>query len=260
LLHDASGHPLLITTHRGDQHLTSGLPTVIRQYEQEAGLGTVRYLVVDREAMAAEFLAALKETGRTAISVLRTDQYGGLDSFTDIGAFVPLRVSKQGDVLREVAPASIALPLPEQKGQVLQLRVALIRDLCRRVPVPPTKEELDYPRRWDADLDWKERMWWEEGWQATPSPAPPTVPKLIPIVSTAETIDAVELAETYTRRWPLQENIIRDFLLPLGLDTNHGYSKRPVENSEVAKKRTALEKRLVNVRTLQQKERASGAS
>ena len=79
LLHDASGHPLLITTHRGDQHLTSGLPTVIKQYEQEAGLGTVRYLVVDREAMAAEFLAALKETGRTAISVLRADQYGGLD-------------------------------------------------------------------------------------------------------------------------------------------------------------------------------------
>ena len=90
-------------------------------------------------------------------------------------------------------------------------------------------------------------MWWEEGWQATPLPAPPTVPKRIPIVSTAETIDAVELAETYTRRWPLQENIMRDFLLPLGLDTNHGYSKRPVENSEVAKKRTALEKRLVNV-------------
>ena len=103
-------------------------------------------------------------------------------------------------------------------------------------------------------------MWWEEGWQATPLPAPPTVPKRIPIVSTAETIDAVELAETYTRRWPLQENIIRDFLLPLGLDTNHGYSKRPVENSEVAKKRTALEKRLVNVLTLQQKERASGVA
>ncbi len=197
--------------------------------------------------MAAEFLAALKEAGRTVISVLRTDQYDGLDSFTDIGVFVPLRVSEHGDVLREVAPASIALPLLEQKGQVLQLRVALIRDLRRSIPVPPTKEELDYPRRWDADLDWKERMWWEEGWRATPSPAPPTVAKLIPIVSTAETIDAVELAETYTRRWPLQENIIRDFLLPLGLDTNHGYSKRLVENSEVAKKRAVLEKRLVNV-------------
>jgi hypothetical protein len=34
-----------------------------------------------------------------------------------------------------------------------------------------------------------------------------------------------ELAQTYTRRWPAQENIIKDFLLPLGLDTNHGYAK-----------------------------------
>ncbi len=247
LLHDASGHPLLITTHRGDQHLTSGLPLLIQQYEQEAGLGTVQHIVVDREGMAAEFLAALKKTGRTAISVLRTDQYGGLDSFTDIGAFVPLCVSSQGDMLREVAPASIALALPEQKGQVLQLRVALIRDLRRQVPVLPTKEEQDFPRRWDADIRWEEHPWWEPGWQATPAPAPSATPKLIPIVSTAETIDAVDLAETYTRRWPLQENIIRDFLLPLGLDTNHGYSKRLVENSEVARKRAVLEKRLVNV-------------
>jgi hypothetical protein len=247
LLHDASGHPLLATTARGDQHLTLGLPALVKCYEQQVGLGTVEHIVVDREGMAAEFLADLKEAGRTVISVLRTDQYAGLDPFTDIGDFVPVRISKQGEVLREVAPATIALPLPEQKGQTLQLRVALIRDLRRHVPVPPAKEDLDYPRRWDADLDWKEHMWWEEGWQATPSPAPPTVPKLIPIVSTAKTIDAVELAEIYTRRWPLQENIICDFLLPLGLDTNHGYSKRLVENSEVAKKRAALEKRLANV-------------
>lgn len=247
LLHDASGHPLLVTTHRGDQHLTIGLPAIVKQYEQAVSADTIQQIIVDREGMAAEFLAALKEAGRTVISILRTDQYAGLDSFTDIGDFLPLCASREGKVLREVAPASIALPLPEQKGQSLQLRVALIRDLHRQIPVLPTEEERECPRRWDADLDWKERMWWEEGWQATPSPAPPTAPKLIPIVSTIETIDAVELAETYTRRWPLQENIIRDFLLPLGLDTNHGYSKRLVENSEVAKKRAALEKRLANV-------------
>jgi len=35
--------------------------------------------------------------------------------------------------------------------------------------------------------------------------------------------------------------------LPLGLDTNHGFAKTPVENSEATKKRTALEKRLSNV-------------
>ena len=75
----------------------------------------------------------------------------------------------------------------------------------------------------------------------------PTEPKLIPIVTTAEQIDAVALAQTYIHRWSAQENVIKDFLLPLGLDVNHGFAKAPVENSEVAKKREALEKRLANV-------------
>ena len=247
LLHDAQGHPLFATTHRGDQHLTIGLPTIVKRYEQGTGTSTVQQIIVDREGMAAEFLAHLLEEGRTVISVLRTDQYADLDSFTDIGDFLPLRIDPSGKVLREVAPASIAIPLPEQKGQFLPLRVALIRDLCRQVPLPPSEEERDYPRRWDADLNWEDRRWWDGGWQATPSPAPPTAPKLIPIVTTMTSIDPCELVQTYTQRWPLQENVIRDFLLPLGLDTNHGYSKKLVENSEVARKRAALEKRLANV-------------
>ncbi|WP_236600905.1 hypothetical protein [Ktedonobacter sp. SOSP1-85] len=247
LLHDARGHPLLATTHRGDHHLTLGLPAIVKRYEQETGPGAVQQNVVDREGMAVEFLALLGSEGRSIISVLRADQYAGLDSFTDVGDFVPLRVSKQGKILREVAPASITLPLPEQKGQSLQLRVALIRNLCHQVPLPPTEDEREYPKRWDADLNWEDRRWWDEGWQATPASRPATTPKLIPIVTTASTVDAVELAQMYIERWPLQENIIRDFLLPLGLDTNHGYSKKPVENSEVVKKRTALEKRLANV-------------
>jgi hypothetical protein len=247
LLHDEHGHPLLATTHRGDHHLIIGLPSIVRRYEQAAEALKVKRVIVDREGMAAEFLARLNASGRTVVSVLRTDQYGGLESFTDVGTFVPLRVSKLGQVMQEVAPASIALPLPDHPGESLPLRVALIRDLCRRVPVLPSKEDLQDPDRWDADLDRRDRTWWEEGWRASPAPAAPTTPKLIPIVTTASTIDAVELAQIYTQRWSAQENIIRDFLLPLGLDTNHGYSKTTVENSEVAKRRTALEKRLANV-------------
>lgn len=90
--------------------------------------------------------------------------------------------------------------------------------------------------------------WWHPEWKAEPTPALPTTAKLIPIVTTADTVDVVELAQTYIRRWPLQENIIRDWLLPLGLDTNHGYAKTPIVNSEVSKKRVALEKRLSNVK------------
>jgi hypothetical protein len=109
----------------------------------------------------------------------------------------------------------------------------------------PLEEEL--PHAWWADIRHEEVAWWQEGWQATPAPAPTTEPKLIPIVTTAEQIDALTLAQTYIHRWSAQENVIKDFLLPLGLDTNHGFAKTPVVNSEVSKKRKALEKRRANV-------------
>jgi hypothetical protein len=66
-------------------------------------------------------------------------------------------------------------------------------------------------------------------------------------VTTATEADAVELAQTYTKRWPVQENAIRDWLIPLGVDVNHGFAKTPVINSEIAKKREALQRRLDNV-------------
>jgi hypothetical protein len=52
------------------------------------------------------------------------------------------------------------------------------------------------------------------------------------------------LVQVYTHRWPAQENSLRDFLMSLGLDTNHGYAKHQVENSEVAKHRAGLERKL----------------
>ena len=97
-------------------------------------------------------------------------------------------------------------------GQELDLRVALIRDLRRRVPCEVRPE--DGALRWDEKPDGTHERWLEAGWQATPLPASPTVPKLIPIVTTAREADAVELAHTYTRRWPAQENAIRDWLIP----------------------------------------------
>ena len=128
------------------------------------------------------------------------------------------------------------------------MRVALIRDLCRQVPDEQRTEDEDGPRRWDEKADGTHEHWLDANWQATPMPALPTTPKLIPIVTTAPEADAVELAQTYTRRWPAQENAIRDWLIPLGIDVNHGYAKTPVINSEIAKKREALGRRLDNVR------------
>jgi hypothetical protein len=247
VLHDQEGHPLFVTTHRGDQHLTIGLPAIITHYELAANLQSLKRVVVDREGMAAEFLATLASEGRTVVTVLRTDQYSGLESFREVGEFVPLRVDRQGQVIREVALARFSLPLPEHRGQELELRVALIRDLCRHVPCEEQSKDEDGPLRWDERPDGTHEHWLDEGWTATPLPAAPTAPKLIPIVTTATEADAVELAHTYTRRWPVQENAIRDWLIPLGVDVNHGFTKTPVINSEVAKKREALQRRLDNV-------------
>jgi len=246
LLHDAQGHPLLVTTHRGDTHLTIGLPQILARYEQTVGRRLVTQIIVDREGMGAEFLAGLVAEGRTVVTLLRADQYRGIEAFSDIGAFVPLICDRDGTVLREVAPARFALALPEQPGESLSLWVALVRELRCQLPSVPAEDER--PRRWDADLCWEERDWHSAEWTATPAPKPATTAKLIAIVSTSPMADAATLARTYFRRWPVQENVIRDFLIPLGIDTNHGYAKHEVVNSEVAKRRTTLSERLTRLK------------
>jgi hypothetical protein len=114
---------------------------------QAAGLESLKRIVVDREGMSAEFLAHLSREGRTLVTVLRTDQYAGLESFREVGEFAPLQVDRQGKVIREVALARFGLPLPEHQGQELEVRVALIRDLRRLVPKEPPSEEEDRPLR-----------------------------------------------------------------------------------------------------------------
>src|SRR6266496_5087659 len=221
------------------------MPQLLTSYEQATESTHLNRLVVDREATAADFLAQLSTEGRTLTTILKTNQYSGLDDFLNVGPFVPLTTDHQGTIVREVAPAQFWLARPDRQDEPLLLSVALIRDLRKLVLCPPSEEEL--PRAWWADIRHEEVAWWQQGWQATPAPATPTEPKLIPIVTTAEQIDAVALARTYIHRWPAQENVIKDFLLPLGLDINHGFAKMPVVNSEVSKKREALEKRQANV-------------
>src|SRR5258707_9855209 len=132
LLHDEQGHPRLATTHRGDQHLTVGVPQILARYEQAAGKAAQTRIIVDREGMAAQFLADLAAPGRTVATALRTDQYEGLSSFTEVGAFVPLEHDWQGKLIREVAVAGFALPAPEQTGAPLPVRVGLVRALRRQ--------------------------------------------------------------------------------------------------------------------------------
>ena len=45
------------------------------------------------------------------VTVLRTNQYTGVESFRDVGEFVPLQADRHGNMVREVALASFGLPL-----------------------------------------------------------------------------------------------------------------------------------------------------
>jgi hypothetical protein len=255
VLHDARGHPLLATTHRGDQHLTLGLPCMLHRYEQATGQALMQRVVVDREGMAAEFLAQLQQEGRQVVTLLRADQYEGEDSFEQVGEWQPWRYNRQGQLICEVASARFALRRPDKSDPPLEVEVALIRDWRKLLVVEGATEGADI-QDWQADLTSKPLRFWEEGWHALPAPPAPTTPKLIPVMTTGQGMGAMELAQTYFHRWNCQENSIRDWLIPLNLDTNHGYAKKQVVNSELAKRQGVLEGREHRLEHLAQLSRA----
>lgn len=129
-LDDAQGHPLEIVTSRGDQHLTKGLPQVVERFEAAVGhTFKVTRLVVDREVMGGDFLVSELKAGREIVTILKEHQYQGVESFEEVGEFVPWLYNPAGQVTKEVAPALFKLkevtsPLSEQP---LVLKVGLIR-------------------------------------------------------------------------------------------------------------------------------------
>lgn len=213
VLHDAAGHPLAVTTARGDAHLTTTIPPLLQQYETASG-SFPRLLIMDREGMSGDFLAALVAQQHGVVTLLRRDQYAGLASFTDIGPFVPIQVTSDGQVLRAVARARYRLTVPSQPDQPLLLNCALIHDY-RGLTAAARRAE----------------------------------PRLIPVVTTGALARPETLVAWYTGRWPAQENHFKLWLLPLGLDVNAGFAKTAVPNSEAAKRRARGERQAVRLQT-----------
>src|SRR6266568_3815179 len=253
VLHDAQGHPLLVTTHGGDYHLTIGLPEMLHRYEQAVGQTMMQRVVVDREGMAAEFLAQLTLEGRQVVTLLRADQYEDEQSFEQVGDWHAFRTNRHGQVICEVAAARFALKRPDD-APALEVEVALIRD-WRKLDVSEGGGEATDVQDWQADLSPQQQRFWEEGWQALPAPPAPTTPKLIPVITTKPGVEAMELAQMYFRRWNCQENAIRDWLMPLNLDTNHGYAKERVVNSELSKRQKVVQGRVQRLEQLAQASR-----
>jgi hypothetical protein len=157
-------------------------------------------------------------------------------------------------VICEVAAARFALPRPHPADPAVEVAVALIRDWRKLLPAEPEAAATEHD--WQQDLPLESPQFWEEGWQALPAPPVKRTPKLMAVVSTGPQGEALELAQTYFKRWNCQENIIRDWLLPLNLDTNHGYLKEQVVNSELAKRQAVAQGRAQRLHRLAQACRA----
>jgi hypothetical protein len=185
------------------------------RYDQATEAPLAAGLIIDREGMAAEFLASLVKAGRTVVTILQSEQYKGLASFSEV---TPLpRSSRQRDA--RSSPGSLC---PEAAGSSRGDPAASRGPDPRPPPphahpLPARRGYLSRPVGCGSGSDTE-----APGWVTTPMSAAPTEPKLIPIVTTAADLYAVEPAQTYTHHWPAQENSFRDYLLALGLDTNHG--------------------------------------
>jgi hypothetical protein len=199
-------------------------------------------------------LSQLQLEGRQVVTLLRSDQYEAEGSFEQIGQWQPWRYNRSGQVICEVTAARFALKRPDDTLPPGEVEVALIRD-WRRLLVVEHTDETAGDQDWQADLAPQQQHFWEDGWQALPAPPAPTTPKLIPVETSGHGMDAVELAQTYFQRWKCQENSMRDWLIPLNLDTNHGYAKEHVVNSELAKRQLVAQGRLQRLQRLAQASR-----
>ncbi len=139
LLHDEQGHPRLATTSRGDQHLTAGLPHVLAGSEQAGGKTAHARIIVDREGMAAPLLRDLAQAGHPVVTVLRTDQYTGLESFTDVGTFLPLTGLPQGSAHPRGDPSLLRASLARSSRSVPPAARGSHPRLAPSGPVLPTR-------------------------------------------------------------------------------------------------------------------------
>jgi hypothetical protein len=87
-----------------------GLPPILARYQDSEREAPPVRVIVDREGLAAPFLRDLKALGHTVVTVLRTNQYGGLESFTEVGMFVPLERDRYGQLVRKASSGLFRSP------------------------------------------------------------------------------------------------------------------------------------------------------
>ena len=206
-IHSTKGDPLILLTSPGDSRLPGVIFNLIDAFENAVGKKIAKAAIFDREGLSFSIFEEFDEKKKYFITLLREDMYKGIESFKILKDFVPLKAEEKGgklEVLEWVAEAEYELKDREKKKKRL-VRVALVKK--------PVNDKI----------------------------------KLIPIITNLtrkEESDIGKIAKRYFDRWPNQENIFRDAMEAIKVDTNHGYKKREVPNRVVLRQKEELETNL----------------
>jgi len=203
-IHSTKGNPLTLLTCPGDTRMPGILLDLIDGFENAAGKKIVKAVIFDREGLSLSIFEEFDKRKKYFITLLREDMYKGIESFRIIKEGVPLKTEeKNGElkVLEWVSEAEYELKDREKK-RGRTVRVALVKKAVN--------EKI----------------------------------KLIPIITnltSKEEPDICKVAKRYFGRWPNQENIFKDTIKAIKVDTNHGYKKREVPNRVVMRLKEELE-------------------
>ncbi len=217
-IHSTRGNPLILLTCPGDARLPGVMLNLIDAFENAVGKKIVKAAIFDREGLSLSIFEEFDQRKKYFITLLRDNMYKGIEGFRVLKDFVPLKTEKKNGELRVlewVAEAEYELKGREKKRK-RTVRVALVKKLVNEKT------------------------------------------KLIPIITNLtrkEEPNIGRIAKRYFDRWPNQENIFRDAMGALKVDTNHGYKKEEVPNRVVMRKKEELE---TNLRGIEQKLKKAG--
>jgi len=208
-INSSKGHPLILLTCPGDSRLPQEMFNLIDCFENAVGKRIMKAAIFDREGLSLEIFEEFDRRKKYFITLLRENQYKGIESFKIEEEFRPLKVEKDKDgkikkVLEWVAQATYELKDLKEKRKY-PVRVALVK----------------------KQVEGRE--------------------KLIPIITNLrknEEQDIARIAKRYFDRWPNQENIFKDMMEAIKSDSNHGYKKKKVENRVILRKKEEIEENL----------------
>ncbi len=205
-IHDSQGRPLLPLTRPGDSHLTTALFPLIEALEEAIDKKVVDFAIFDREGLAVAVFKEFQKRNKHFVTVLRENQYRGLDDF-EIPKGSRWKTYKKdpatGKVVEQILDCNKSL-VDSKSGKTYRARAILVREVG------------------------------SEGFAV-----------IVTNISRRTEPDAGKIVSKYKDRWDKQENSFKQMKPSLYLDKNHGTKTIEQSSNRVVERRVEkLEKKI----------------